>query len=376
MPFCHSPWTNIDISPTGVMSPCCKFQMRYYDTKHSLDNATIKDYRNSDFLNAIKQEFLNDQWPKGCERCKIEETNNIHSKRMLDQTRWEHHYNKYDLSKHDFITASLAFGNTCNLSCITCGPHSSSRWRQEYKDIYNIDIPHHGFYKHDFTDDFVSCAPDIVHIDIPGGEPFLSGTKEQKQLLQSYIDRGRADQITLHYTTNATLFPDQEWWSLWEHFKEVEIQLSVDGLAEKYEYIRFPAEWNVTLENINLYLSKEKTMHNFKLSVSHTVSAYNIFYLDEFFDWSQRIGLPRPWCGRVHTPSFMRPEVWPEPARTFVHDKLMLSSHQECRVWANYMINNDHSCDFDTFKLRTKQHDSYRGLNFAETFVEMAEWIQ
>ena len=268
MPFCYSPWTNIDISPVGDISPCCKFQTQHYNKKFNIQSTTISEYSDSHFLTKVKKEFLDKQWPKGCERCRIEEENGIESKRILDYTRWKDHYQQQDLSTNKFITASLAFGNTCNLKCITCSPYSSSQWKKEYQDIYNIDIKHFKFYKQNFVNDFISSAPNVIHIDISGGEPFLSGTKEQKQLLKHYIDRGHASKVALHYTTNVTIFPDQEWWEMWSHFQEIDLQFSLDGIDTQCEYIRYPAVWSEIFENIKKYLEIGKKLNNFRISVS------------------------------------------------------------------------------------------------------------
>ena len=373
MPFCYSPWTNIDISPTGDITPCCKFQKQYYDQQFNIQTHSIDEYANSPLVNNIKQEFQQGNWPVGCERCRIEESNGIESKRQLDYTRWSEHYDSYDLNDNKFITTSIAFGNTCNLKCITCGPHSSSRWQKEYRDLYGKDVPHFKFYKKNFVQDFITRAPNIVHVDIPGGEPFLSGVDEQQSLLSHYISTGQAKNVTLHYTTNAQIFPDKQWWQLWTHFKEVDIQLSIDGVGSRYEYIRYPATWSVLVENVSNYLKIQQS--NIKLSVSHTVSAYNIFYLDEFFEWCYNVGLPRPWVGRVHTPSHMRPTVWLDPARTMIINQLLNSKHKDIVTWATLIINNNDSDLFETFKIKVKKHDAYRQLNFSKTFPELAEYL-
>ena len=203
MPFCFSPWTNIDVSPMGDISPCCKFLTESYNQKFNISEHSVHDYRGSAFLQSVQQDFLTGQWPAGCTRCRIEEDNNIQSKRQLDFARWQQHYADYDLEQDGFVTASIAFGNTCNLTCITCSPYSSSRWRHEYQTIYLKDIKNFHFYKDNFVQDFVKSAPQLIHIDIPGGEPFLSGVAEQKALLQHYVDTKQAGNITLHYTTNV-----------------------------------------------------------------------------------------------------------------------------------------------------------------------------
>jgi radical SAM protein with 4Fe4S-binding SPASM domain len=372
MPFCYSPWTNIDISPQGDITPCCKFQDH---NKLNIQTSTLSDYANSESLLSIKQQFLNDQWPAGCERCRIEEDHGIESKRILDYTRWKQHYAQIDLNNDKFLTASIAFGNTCNLTCITCGPKSSSRWQKEYQTVYGINKPPFHFYKDEFVQDLIDYTPGIIHLDIPGGEPFLSGVTEQKQLLAHYIQTGQSKNISIHYTTNVTVYPDLEWWTLWKHFKEIDMQLSIDGIGQRYEYIRYPAKWNTVLENINRYLSQQQLLNNFRLSVSHTVSAYNIYYLDEFVSWCYTIGLPRPWMGRVHSPAFMRPSVWPDSARKVIVDNLSASNDQDVQQWASLISNTDDSNLFAEFKEKMHLHDQYRALSFANTFPELAAHI-
>ena len=376
MPFCYSPWTNIDISPTGNITPCCKFNSASYSEQFNIQTHTIEQYSQSQLVQKIKKDFVSNTWPTGCERCQIEESNSIESKRILDYNRWKDHYKEFNLTHDRFITASVAFGNTCNLKCITCGPISSSLWQQEYKKIFNIEIPHFKFYKQNFVNNFVSNFPNIVHLDIPGGEPFLSGVPEQKLLLQHYIDTGQASMITLHYTTNVTIFPSQDWWELWSNFKEIDIQLSIDAIDARYEYIRFPAKWDNISVNVVRYLEQEKNMRNIRLSVSHTVSAYNILYLEEFFTWTNQIGLPKPWLGRVHHPHYMRPGVWPVAAKNFIKDKLLQSKITELHTWAYLLINHDDSEHFDLFCQLSKQHDNYRGIDFNIVFPELKNYIK
>ena len=374
MPFCYSPWTNIDLSPVGVMSPCCKFQTAEYTKSYNIQTDNFDKYIKSDFLKQVKHELSNGDWPVGCARCRIEEENNIDSKRVLDYTRWEDHYKNYNLNSDKFITASIAFGNTCNLKCITCNPISSSRWQKEYKDLHNVDIKHFKFYKKDFVQNFITSAPEVIHIDIPGGEPFLSGVDEQKELLKHYINTNRAQDITLHYTTNVTIFPDDEWWELWKHFKEIDLQLSLDGINYRYEYIRFPGNWHEVLLNVEKYVKVK--LNNFRLSVSHTVSAYNIYYLDEFFTWCKQIGLPIPWLGNVYKPVYMRPTVWPDTFKNQLISKLKRSEYVEVQNWTTLINNVDDSEHYNMFCEMLHKHDQYRGIKFKNIFPEIAGWIK
>lgn len=375
MPFCYAPWSNLDISPQGIMAPCCKFRHdRYDDPSLNVNEHSIDDYQTSPVLIKIKQEFQQGEWPKGCERCHIEESNGIESKRQLDYTRWKSYYDEYELGHTGVITASVAFGNTCNLSCITCGPFSSSRWQKEYKALNNIDVLPNHFYKKTFVDDFITHSQNLIHIDIPGGEPFLSGVPEQLELLEKYMVSGKSKNVGLHYTTNATIFPGENWWAIWKNFREVDIQLSIDGIGSKFEYIRYPAEWSIVLENVKKYLDYQETNDNLRLSVSHTVSVYNIRYLPEFFDWCQDMKLPRPWLGRVHEPFYMRPEVWSQRAKESIIDHFRKHTNPDCHVWADFLEKNNDSKHWQEFKTKTAWHDQYRSLDFSSTFPEMASF--
>lgn len=375
MPFCYSPWTNIDINPNGNIAPCCKFRLPPDDVCN-IQTHSINDYTNSNLLKNLKEEFNQGSWPQGCERCQIEETNGIQSKRQLDNIRWADQYQHYKLSDQSkFITASLAFGNTCNLTCITCGPNASSRWQREYQMLHGIDIKPFHFYKKDFVTEFIAQAPGIIHIDIPGGEPFLSGVTEQKQMLEFYIQSGQASSISLHYTTNGTVFPDVEWWTLWKSFKEIDIQLSVDGVGTRYEYIRYPGVWTEFVLSVNKYQTKLLHCSNLKLSVSHTVSAYNIFYLDEFFTWCYTIGLPRPWLGKVHAPEYMRPSVWPGRSRIDLIEKLANNTDSDIQAWGKLIKNTDDTHQFEKFKEYTMKHDAFRQTSFAKTFPDLVKYL-
>ena len=159
-PLCLIPWTSIDIGLGGTMAPCCKFraQVRAQNKNYNslnINKNTISQYASSDYLNAIKQDMLKNEWPEGCSRCRIEEESNIKSKRILDYERWPEEFDNYT-PEMGFIIASIIFGNTCNLKCITCKSVASSRWRKEYKELYGVDIPH---------DEFITVTCDNILVD-------------------------------------------------------------------------------------------------------------------------------------------------------------------------------------------------------------------
>lgn len=373
MPFCHAPWTNIDVDPQGKISPCCKFRMEPYGVEFHIEQQGIEGYLTSDFLCKVREQHLLGQWPAGCTRCQIEEQHGVASKRQLDQQRWQQHYESYDFDHNGPITAALAFGNVCNLKCIVCGPYASSRWQEEYARVYNIAIKPERPDQEAMVSALLAAAPDLVHLDVSGGEPMLSNVAAQQRLLAHYVESGQSQQISLHYTTNATVFPDATWWQLWQHFREVDIQLSIDGIGRRFEYLRFPAKWDHVVDIVKQYQSQ--TVSNLRLSVSHTVSALNIAYLPEFLDWCEQSNLPQPWLGRLHTPGYLRASVWPYQARCNIARSLRNSAHPSLRQWADMLETYNDSTQFDEFVSYISRHDRYRNLDFCKDFPDMAGYL-
>lgn len=372
-PLCMHPWAGIDISSSGEIAPCCKFHMPDNE-KFNITKNTVPEYASSGFLKKLKEQMHGDVLPAGCIRCQIEENNNIESKRQLDYKRWEQHFDSYTEDKGITIV-SIAFGNTCNLKCIICGPAASSRWRKEYKDVYGVDVPKLEVLENIDADTVYDNMPDAVHFDIHGGEPFLSEVEKQKNILKKYIDNGQSKNISLHYHTNAQQVPPTDFWQLWKHFKEIDIQLSIDGIFERFEYVRFPGRHDKLDKVVDFFVQKEQEFANIKLSVSHTVSAYNVYYLDEFFSWCKTKGLPKPFCGRVYTPEELQPSIYPKRIKDLIVAKLRKGKNVDVLRWSHLMNKEDNSEYFQNFLSYTNRHDLYRNTSFAKTFPELEELI-
>jgi MoaA/NifB/PqqE/SkfB family radical SAM enzyme len=373
--FCYAPWSNLEILPSGEILPCCKFQSLPGAQTFNIVQHDIQDFRNSQLLSSVKQDFIQGKWPAGCNRCRIEESSGIKSKRNLDYERWHTHYSSYDLDSENILTISMALGNTCNLKCIICNPTASSKWQKEYADIYNIKVDSISSVRKKVINGITDIAPNLVHVDVHGGEPFLSGIEEHRDFLDHYINNGCAGDVSIHYTTNGTVWPDQEWFDRWKHFKEIDLQISIDGINQRYEYLRYPASWSTLEANVQQYIAYEKTQSNFRLSVAHTVSAYNVYYLEEFIIWCNNVGLPSPWIGKLHRPSVLRPTVWSKDAKMHIIKHLESSQLAEVKKWAHHLTTIDDSTEFEVFVKRTHAHDKYRSLDFKKTFPELATYI-
>jgi sulfatase maturation enzyme AslB (radical SAM superfamily) len=226
--MCHHPWVGLDISPQGQFKPCCKYLTSIADN--------IDQYLTSQELIDLKDQFKMDKQPAGCQRCWDDENAGIPSKRQLD---WQYLFEYQEPNLDDLAVLSFPFGNLCNLACRICNSYSSSKWYDEtrklQKHIPTIPLfaPTRFYQNTKLLETIKQLSKNLIHIDFPGGEPFITGVDEQIEFLK-FLVKNNAKNISLHYTTNCTTFPQDEYWQLWKEFKHVDIQLSIDGIDAQF----------------------------------------------------------------------------------------------------------------------------------------------
>lgn len=358
--FCAHPWVSLDIDPQGYLRPCCKYTEDF--------GTDLTTYHTSNKLSILKSEFLENKRPAGCIRCWNDEDAGLPSKRLLDKIY------RYDESKLDQLQVlSLAFGNTCNLACRTCGSNASSKWAAEEKKLQNhfkIQIHSHTKFYQDtkFTQFLKDVSSTLVDINFPGGESFLTGVEYQHQFLD-FLLANHPERISLTYMTNCTVFPDSVFWDKWKQFKHVEITLSIDGIKEKFEYLRWPAKWDVCYNHIKSYQDSIARRNNMKLSISHTVSIFNVLELNNFFIWCMKEKLPEPYLGMVENPSHYNVKTLPEHVKKLVKNRL---SPAKFSAVTNFML-QPASSKLDDFLEWTQAVDTLRNQQFSTIFPELSK---
>jgi MoaA/NifB/PqqE/SkfB family radical SAM enzyme len=363
--ICHHPWVGLEINPQGEFRPCCKY------TSSLADNLT--DYLASSELSTLKEEFLSGNKPEGCRYCWDDESAGIKSKRQLDN---EYLFNYQDLNHNSLKVLSLSFGNSCNLACRMCDSSSSSTWIIEEeklkKDFPAIKIhQHQRFYQNTkFIDEIKAISDSVVHVEFPGGEPFLAGVDEHLNFLDFLISKNPQD-ISLHYMTNATVFPKSDFWDRWEKFKKVDIQLSIDGIGSHFEYIRWPGKWSTVENNVKLYVDKKDDVSNLKLSISHSVSIFNVYYLPEFVKWCLQNKLDMPYLGLVSDPRMYNIKNLPTAVKNAISEKISRFKFENI---VSYMYEEDLSADAN-WQI-TEILDQNRKQNFKETFPEFSQLLK
>lgn len=365
--MCYHPWVGLDISPQGEFKPCCKYK--------DVLGTSFSEYEANPALEQLRQDFQNGVQNPGCYRCWKDEAAGLPSKRTLDN---EYVFNKQAPELNGIKVLGLASGNTCNLACRTCSSYASSRWATESKKLAekfpDITIfEHQQFYQDfEFRKELLSRLGDVMHVEFAGGEPFYAKAASHMELLLYLMNECDPSQITLHYITNGTVLPDRKIMeTMWPRFKKVDIQLSIDGTRQQFEYTRWPAKWSNVLLTVGKWFEHARTHPNIQLSLSHTVSIFTIHALPDFLVWCDHNRLPKPYLGLVSKPDYFSITVLPEEGKHAIEKKFKnYSMYDDLVPIIQAMWANDDSHLLDLTAKYVKIHDVQRGQSFATTFPE------
>jgi hypothetical protein len=354
----------------------------------NLNDHDINTHMNSDYFKEIRREMLNDIEPKACTRCYQEERKGVESKRVYESKIYKDFdpdYASRITSEDGSIPMDLRFvelrlGNVCNVRCRTCNPASSSRWVADYKKIVDsLEFVNDGYswldHKHDFQwpedenfyNDLFECAPNMEVLYINGGEPTL--IKAHWKYLEMLVESGRSKNIILWYNINMTSIPDKAV-PLWKEFKEARVCPSIDDLAHRNKYIRFPTEWPDVEKNLDTILA----VPELNVRITQTVSAYSYIYLDEFLNWA-----PCPVdMNFVYDPDYLSPGILPPVVRQEAHAKFRKTMGNRHELGTLLSMYNDddwdevkweHFCRYNDELDKIRNHED----GWREIFPELIE---
>lgn len=360
------------INTNGECTSCCLQTVNYKNENNETLNIrknTFDEIINSSSAKQIRENLKQGKRDINCRQCWSLEDAGLQSKRLLDN----HH------RAGEGLLLDLCMGTTCNIKCRTCGPESSAQWNKEYWDInksYNeisTYKDYKGFLK-TFNDAFDEDSlvwqelennkKDIRWIDMYGGEPMMM--KKQWKFLEQLIEDDLAKNISLHYNTNGTIWDDEKY-NILKEFKHISIDFSIDGIKDRYEFMRHPAVWEEVIQNMETI----KNIKDFKCQIAHTVSTLNVWYINEIYMWFKGWDI---YLNMVHGPPEYNISNIPEDIKKVITEKIGIKEkYQPVLDFMNSKISN---FNFQSFIDKTKQHDNYRGENYNAVFPEFSDVLK
>jgi hypothetical protein len=280
--FCNTPWYELHIYHNGDLGICCQESQKLYDQdqqQYNIATMTLTEWFNSQPAKQFRQQLLGNTQSKFCTRCYQEEYLGNNSRRLKSnqksviftrtafdqswaqspgQTQFE--FSRVNQGKTATVPIDLHIdlGNFCNMTCKMCrAANSSSIAAQEVKwgivdsqQYLGTDWTRNTEVWNRFKRELLTL-PGLNNIHFMGGETLL--TDRLEDLVDCLIEHQRF-KICISFVTNGSRFKS----SLMEKlikFRRVGIEVSIENLGPRNDYIRQGFATEQILKNISQYQS-------------------------------------------------------------------------------------------------------------------------
>jgi sulfatase maturation enzyme AslB (radical SAM superfamily) len=268
-------------------------------------------------------------------------------------------------------------GNLCNLACRHCDPRVSTGWYRDYYRAkidplmsYNQWVKTFDVTRRSYATDnnntwgtLESWLPELAYFDLYGAEPLL--IDPLFQLLKKSSDNSYSNRQSIHINTNGTIWAD-EFYAVFQNFKNVSLDVSVDGINDQFNYMRYPANWNHVLDNIKKY----KSIPNINLSITITVSIYNIWYINQIVEYFNKLNIYSS-INILHSPEHLCIKNLPNDIKQSISTHLLSTKQHHLIDNIVNFINEPGINLMAQFFDFTDTYDQLRNQQFQHTFSEM-----
>ena len=216
---------NFNLTNMGnlTVKPCCLF------------GESIKF--DSDFLKNRKEKFeYIDGWTANCNWCHIQELNG--------QTSLRNSYSDFVLlpdTDDAPVAIDIHLDNECNAACVICNENNSSLWAKENSKQFGGEYMK---FNNVHTDNAINAIistlsmEKLIYVRFHGGDPLYTNTH-----LKFINELPYPENIVLQYTTNGSIHPNSKTLEAWKKFKLVYFVVSIDGIEDQIDYLRWTLTW-------------------------------------------------------------------------------------------------------------------------------------
>jgi MoaA/NifB/PqqE/SkfB family radical SAM enzyme len=188
--------------------------------------------------------------------------------------------------------------------------------------------------------------------------------------LWNLIENSNHSETDIHINTNGTIW-NEEIQNILLKFRSVQLDISIDGINDRFEYMRFPAKWDTVEHNIDRYKELAENNSHINLHIIITVSALNIYYADETWEYFNNKKINSGF-NILHQPYHLNMRILPTEIKRIISKKLIDSNTQAASLIDTLNINSENQeKNFSEFIRITSMHDEIRKESYAKVFPEM-----
>lgn len=365
----------------------------------------VFDCWNSNYIKNLRKKMIAGETIPSCKRCLDVEAQGLHSMRseqdkdfFIKNTRPD---GTFEIKPK---ILELHFGNTCNLHCKMCsqmfshsigkellkmGEHDPDflKWVKKESGVVNnwtgeLDVTY-DWYKNDKIKKsiFENVSKHVEDLTVIGGEPTI--IKEFYELLDYCNSNNTLKDKTLLITTNMT--NTNKNLSTWLGVvKKFAIHASIDGLDDRNQYIRYPANWSSIIKSIDFYKTAIKQNKNGSFSFCPAIQLLNIDQIDElstfFMNHFVSRGCAIEWVSIVRYPIICDYDILPTRYKTKISEKLTRSAELTPHARTKRALLS-HANDLMVEKYTEEQKNTYQKMfikynDFQDKFRARKTWRQ
>jgi pyruvate-formate lyase-activating enzyme len=398
--FCDKPFNHNYIHMNGKMRLCCTTMQNIPSndgyTLFDAGRHSIEEYWNSDRMKEIRRNMIAGRETRDCQKCYEQEAQGVQS---LRNTSGMEDYIAHTLPDGTYTrsadTMQIQMGNICNLKCKMCSQAYSHMIGLELLEMGDDDpdfllwVKEQGAVVNNWTNElgrkeqwfknpdikikmFEHISKNIKHLNVIGGEPTL--IPEFYELFEYCNNQGTLGDKTATIVTNLTntnprmteWLPKLKKWRIWA---------SVDGVADRTEYIRYPSNWNTILKNLNFYKDQLQGTKN-NITLSPAIQLLNIDQLDEIIQWwlefaggelNDNFGFT--WLAQVWYPKICNFDIAPVDWKLRVADKLERFKYEDSfykaqikNLRTDTISKEERQYALKAFVKYNDHHDRFRGV--------------
>lgn len=379
---CPAFFLDATTNSAGNYSPCTAlgggvFVFKYPSFRLIWDDPVLEDVR--------QRSIAGEKLPM-CNRCWSEEQLGFTSERQYLIKDLPNGLNYTDPAyyKQGPRHLNIKVSNICNLRCRTCQSYDSYLYHIEgeyYQKTYGLgNTPYTANKaKQSFTDEqldhLFDFSKNLERIELYGGEPFLDD--QIPKYLTRLINEGMSKYIDLSVSTNLTHRLSDTWRNILCNFKNVIVNASIDGIGDKFTYMRHPGNWDAAVNTLKDLFALQTENQYISIQPVVTVSALNVWDVPEIFAYFQDYGVT-PFIILVQWPSYYCVNVLPHSVQPIVAHHLEQYGNPEFNSIISLMKTTPKTfregsatSPWEEFKFWTRAKDSYRNEDFLTTFKEI-----
>lgn len=315
-------------------------------------------------IEQVKQQMLDGIRPSACNKCWKLEDMGLQSDRQIKNSMLDYYANSdigvlYQQAKDNntsVVSYKIDTSSTCNSTCVTCGPASSTAWHKLESKSRSI-LPKRPVLITKAASKELINFETAISINFRGGEPLLS--KTNFFILEQLIEHNNTD-CFITFTTNGSIIPSEYQISLLKQFKNLNFNLSIDGTNKVFEYLRYPLAWTDMLKTIEFCKQMQ-----IDISASYTISNLNVMYHKETTQWFKDNSISYI-NNIVDSPLHYRPAALPLAAKNRIKE---LTLDQEIAS-----LLKDHTArdeiNYSSAVIDIKKQDLQKGINIADYLPE------